>query len=113
MKVSLYGILQEVKTMADRTYKVVFRTNEIPPQDAGILMSLVHKEGHCLFANVPLKEEDVPESKGEFKDEKSPSQRLRNVLWVYWDQQGKPDDFETFRRQKMEILIDYIKAKLD
>lgn len=112
-KVALYGVLQEVKTMADRTYKVVFRTNELPSTDAGILMGLVHDEGYCLFSSSPLKEEDVPEGKPEFRDGKSPSQRLRNVIYVYWEQQGKPEDFEEFRKKKMEMLIDFVKSKLD
>lgn len=112
MKVQLYGILQEVKTMADRTYKVVFRTNEIPSEEAGVLMGLTHDEGWCLFASAPLKEEDIPEGKPEFPDQKSPSQRLRNVIYIYWKESGEPGDFDTFYKQKMESVIEFIKAKL-
>lgn len=113
MKVSLYGILDSISTMKDRTLKVVFRTNELSPMDAGILQSLVHEEGHVLFADVQLEEKDIPEGKPEFKTEKSPSQRLRNVIFVYWTQQGKPGDFETFRKQKMDQVIDFVKSKLE
>lgn len=51
------------------------------------------------------------ERKAEFET-KTPSQRLRGVLYVLWEQTGKSGDFETFYRQKMEGLINLIKNKL-
>lgn len=46
-------------------------------------------------------------------DGKSPSQRLRAVMFVWWEQLGKPEDFEVFYRMKMEDLINFVKRKLD
>lgn len=47
-------------------------------------------------------------------DGKSPSQRLRNVLYVLWEQEGKPqDDFEIYYRMQMNKVIDLVKNKLN
>lgn len=45
---------------------------------------------------------------------KSPAARLRAVLFVYWKQQGMPqNDFEVYYRLQMEKVIDQIKSKLE
>lgn len=47
-------------------------------------------------------------------DGRSPSQRLRSVLYVLWEQSGRPDgDFEVYYRLKMNQVIEWIKGKLD
>ena len=111
--VTVYGVLDGISTQKDRTLKLVFRTNELPPDEAGILHGLTHQEGYCAFAPNAIQEIKIPEGKPEFREEKSPSQRLRNVIYVYWQQQGEPGDFESFRKQKMEQVIEFIKSKLE
>jgi hypothetical protein len=45
---------------------------------------------------------------------KSPSQRLKAVLFVLWKQLGeRENDFDVFYRLEMEKLIDNIKEKLE
>lgn len=47
-------------------------------------------------------------------DGRSPSQRLRAVIFVLWKQGGEPEaDFEVYYRMKMENIIDWIKGKLE
>jgi hypothetical protein len=53
----------------------------------------------------------LPEIKLE-KDEKSPSQRLRAVLFVYWQQKKPTEDFEQFYFSQMNKFIEHIKEKL-
>lgn len=51
--------------------------------------------------------------KEKIGDGKSPSQRLRSVLFILWEQKGRPQaDFEIFYRMKMEDLINVIKNML-
>lgn len=113
MNVQIPGILDSIQTMKDRTLKIIFRTQELSPEEAGKLHGLTHNQGWCLFSEKEMKEEDIPESEPEFNNEKTPSQRLRNVLYVYWEQQGSKGEFEAFRRQKMEDIINVFKSKLD
>lgn len=46
-------------------------------------------------------------------DNKTPSQRMRSVIFIWWKQSGEQEDFDTFYRTKMEMLIDKIKDKLE
>jgi len=44
---------------------------------------------------------------------KTPSQRLYNVLYRYWQQDKKGYDvFEDYYRSQMEIIINHYKSKL-
>ena len=59
--------------------------------------------------------------KNKFED-KTPSQRLRNVLYVLWEQEQPKEtnskgvityvDFDLFYKRKMNELINFIKNKL-
>jgi hypothetical protein len=44
---------------------------------------------------------------------KSLTERLYNVIYVYYKQTKSQDDFETFRRRNMESIIDQYKARLE
>jgi len=44
-------------------------------------------------------------------DSKTPSQRLRGVLFIWWKQSGEQGQFEDFYRNKMEEFINYIKQE--
>jgi len=43
---------------------------------------------------------------------KTQSQRLRNVLYVLWQQTNNGEDFKTFYKDKTEKIIEQIKNKL-
>jgi CRISPR/Cas system CMR-associated protein Cmr1 (group 7 of RAMP superfamily) len=43
---------------------------------------------------------------------KSQSQRLRNVLYILWQQTNHGEDFKTFYKDKTEKIIEQIKNKL-
>jgi hypothetical protein len=42
----------------------------------------------------------------------TPSQRLRNVFYRLWEQEGKAGEFKEFYRVKMETLVEHYKQKL-
>ena len=49
-------------------------------------------------------------------DCKTPSQRLRGVLFIYFKEQqkkGLKETFDTFYARHIEKLIEYVKAKID
>lgn len=62
------------------------------------------------------KDAELVEVKGEI-DCKSPSQRLRGVLFVWFRElqktKGLKETFDTFYARHMEKLIEYCKAKID
>lgn len=57
--------------------------------------------------------ESVPKAPATEKHVKTPSQRLRAVLFLYWQSLDKPEaDFEVFYRKTMEEVIDHYKQSL-
>ncbi len=44
---------------------------------------------------------------------KTKSQRLRSVLFIYWDQNKPTDSFKDFYSLEMEKIIEQYKSKLD
>ena len=55
--------------------------------------------------------QEIKEIRGEFEN-RTPSQRLRATIFVWWKQQNEPGEFADFYRRRMETLIDQVKAEL-
>ena len=100
--------------------KLVFHTNELPPDEMAKIFSFYDKQGWLLFkgnaAIQPDEVKDLPEVKLDY-GEKSPGQRLRACLFHYWRQTGgvkrlDGKTFEQYYREYMERLINAIKEKL-
>ena len=108
--------ITKITTMADRSFRLQVDTErELTPAEATLLFSLNSNSGYFLFKPevfVVDDVEEIPEYKPEEKSEKSPSQRLRAVLYRLWEQSGKIGDFELFYRTRMDRLIDQIKERL-
>ena len=106
------SILTRIAYLKDGGLSLGFATNELTDEDKVIISRFHGKFGYVLFKENQFKEEDIPQ--GDATDEsKSPSQRLRAVLFVLWKQQGSKNEFETFYRQQMEKAIDRVKKVLD
>ena len=116
--------INKITTMADKTLQLaIYTTTELTPEDETKIMRYRNTEGVMVFSLQDIVEEDLidlPKFKKEFDTSKSPSERLRNVLWVYFTQthSWKEDaehrkDFEDWRLTQMEKFIDLIKSKLE
>lgn len=96
----------------DGSVRVAFITPELRPSESGALMGL-----HGKNVTVSIVPEDVaPEELIRVdteREQKTHSQRLRAVLFVYWQQNVKEGDFNSFYDTKMNSFIDHIKTKLD
>jgi hypothetical protein len=109
--------LKKLSSFANRTFDLIFNTSELSAESLGALGACLHIAGTLAFKIGDFTDEellDLPEVKPEFANSKSPSERLRNVLFVLHKQQGgMPEDFEAWRIQKMEQIIEFYKAKLE
>jgi hypothetical protein len=108
-----------IKTMADGGLNLTFETGEVSPAEFGALSMIRGKHGQVAFITkeTPLVDSeidqlDVPDVTPEFAGEKSPSQRLRSVLYRLWEQKGEKRDFEVFYRTVMDRIIEQYKEKL-
>ncbi len=111
--ITIYGMITSITSKKDGSAKLTFDTNEIAGEQAAILWELKGKEGYCNFSPTGSTEIEIPEKAPEFKGDKTPSQRLRGVLYRIWEQNEKTDDWEIWYRRKMENIIETLKEKLD
>jgi hypothetical protein len=86
-------------------------TPELSTEEKVALMNL--QNVLCEVLMFPKDEKDVDVLKVEKEViHKSPSQRMRSVLFLLWKQTGEELPFEVFYTQHMERIIDHLKAKL-
>jgi len=114
-KIQFPAIVDGVTKKKDGTLKLILGTPELSPNETAHIFELGNQQIWAAFDETALTVDDldIPEITPEFESDKTPSQRLRNVLYVYWEQQGKVGDFNDFYRKKIESFIEHIKTKLD
>lgn len=107
--------ITKIETTADKGVKLIVHTQELDPSNAAVVFSLKDKYGFFLFKEGQFEESEVanlPDFVPEFKGDKTPSQRLRGVLYRVWEANGKVGAFDSFYTQKMEAILDHFKEKL-
>lgn len=115
--INLPAILDKMTTLSDKTCKVVFHTQELTPDQFGKIGENLQAYGYLAFdKNVFTNDflEQMKSVKVDFDDQtKTPSQRLRGVLFVLWRQEPKGYEvFNDFYNYHMEKIINHIKNKL-
>lgn len=109
-------LINTLSTKQDGSIKITMETRELAGVDAARLFDLRGSEAWAIIAPTEIKEEDVKlpnERPDPAIGQKTPSQRLRAVLYRLWEQHSAGTDFESFYRVRMEQIIDQIKQKLD
>lgn len=97
---------------ADGGVSIRFTTNEISDEEKLKLLKFHNSFGWLLFKETAFKDEEVPKDDAE-QEGKTPSQRLRAVIFRFWKQKGEQGDFNTFYRQTIEKFIEIVKENLD
>ena len=95
-------IVDKVSTLKDDSIKITLITRALSPEQMAQLFFSVNKEILAV---------DIDE---EVKEWKSPSQRLRAVLYRLWERSDKTTypEFELYYKAKMERVIESLKEKL-
>lgn len=107
--------LTRFSTRADGGIGLSFVTQEMPSQDLAELHKHLNTFGWILYSpyeTVQPTIEDVPKQVLE-DGQKTPSQRLRAVMFLVWDKTDKSIDFNTFYTKQMDKLIEHYKTKLE
>ena len=109
-------IVTSIRTRVDGSLSVTVETNELSSSNAGELFSTRGKPSMMYLSpkeTISQKEIDqVNEIDAEI-DGKTPSQRLRNVIYILFTQQPEGyKDFDSFYKYKMNIITEHLKSKL-
>jgi hypothetical protein len=109
--------LDGLRTLADKTLKITFETQELNPQDLLGLMENMHQFGYLAFKKEPFGEKEkemLEEIKSDFEFKgKSSSQRLRSVLYLMYQNNNEGFDSSVKHYEHwMERIITQMKTKL-
>ena len=108
MKFQVPATISKIVTMADKSLRLQVDTQELTKADKAKVFELHEEIGWFMFSRAEFKEEDVinlPEIKPEFKGELSPSQKLRNRLWVYFtNTHSDIDNFDSWYKKEMDRI---------
>lgn len=110
--------LESYRSLKDRTIKLVFETGEPTPEQMASIQSSLMRAGYLAFNSNAFTDgqiESLKEVKADYEDSgKSPSQRLRNVLYVWWKEHNQGYEvFNDFYIHYIEKFINHVKSKLD
>lgn len=108
--------ITSMSTKVDKSIKLTLVTaREMNNEEAAALFALRGMEAQTLLAplgvdveNIELPKEHADPTIGT----KTPSQRLRAVLFRLWQSKGSTTDFESYYRITLESIIDQFKEKL-
>lgn len=106
--------IENITTRKDGTLKLTVGTQELTSEQMAEVMKLHNKLGWFLFSENDIDKSDIPkENAPEFSGDKSPSQRLRSILYVYWDKcTDKTLTFNQYYDKFVQKKINEIKDKL-
>lgn len=109
-------IIGGIRSLKDGSVSMTLETQELSSGKAGELFSLRNKIAYCYISARQVETSEMkmvdslePELKG-----KTPSQRLRAVMYLNWkqDNEGYPDS-ESYYRSKLENIIETYKSNLN
>lgn len=114
------AIIDGVTAKKDKTLSIRLGSQELPTDDTAHIFDLMGKQVWIGIAETSIEAMEVPETLPEMKGDKSPSQRLRGVLYKLWEQKmagKKPKDpayqtFPKFYEDYLFRLTETLKDKL-
>lgn len=105
-------ILSAASTRVDGSLSLRLSTPELEADEKTVFFEALNKPMKMLLQPDEDSVAELKEIKSEF-DKKSPSQRLRNVLFILWKQQESAMDFDQWYLRRMEKIIMEHKAMLE
>jgi hypothetical protein len=103
----------DFKPRPDRSYKVVFETRQLSGDEVSLLADNFQGEGWLLFKpNGEINIADVPKDEADAGN-KTPSQRIRSVIYVKWEQTGRKGSFNDYYHTVTSKIIEFLKDQLE
>ena len=115
------AVITKITTMSGDGVRLQVDTQEgLTPIAQAMIFGYYNKLGVFAFSKSKIEEKEliIPDYKPTTDEQKTPSQRLRGVLYLLWQQRGKKDlygqpcDSDTYYKQTLERIIDAYKEKL-
>lgn len=107
--------IEKIETRVDGTFKIVLGTQELSDEQAVELIKMKKGIGWFLFKETPFQDDDlvaIPETT-EFKKDKTPSQRLRDRMYVYYQKKYHDGKFDEWYRKTLDKIGQSYLEKID
>ena len=97
--------IDSAKANNDRTLSLKVDTQELSSEDTAQIFSLFQKQIWIALAetNITREQLNIPEVV-EDMDKKSPSQRLRDRMFVYWKEKKVGGNFDGWYKEQLEKM---------
>ena len=115
--------IRKVESMANQSIKIIAYSDNLKSETKTTLFDLQNKQGRAVIGeseNLEIDTEKLAEAMtSPVKESKSPSKRLRDVLYRLWEKDKiqpinkERYSFEKFYEAEMEKIIEEYKSKLD
>jgi len=116
MKIILEATIEKISTRADNTVTIGLGSQEIDPTNGAALFSLRNKFVKVLISDsniTTLEAELVDNSQVVGVKKKTPSARLRAVLFRVWEKAEGTVEFNDFYENELNKIIEHYKTKLE
>ena len=108
--------IETISSRKDKTIRLTIGTQELTPNKAAEIFGLNQQFVYLAIkpeAFNKSEQEDIDNLKADYETNKTPSQRLRAILYKNYEQTPEGyKDFTTYYLYQMEKMCDYFKAKL-
>ena len=104
------AVFTRVSFSKDGGLNLGFATNELSGEEKVAISTLHGGFGWLLFKESEVSLSEIPKETPEERGLRTPFERLRNTLYVWWTKRGgKGENFEDFRKKWVEKKIQDIK----
>jgi len=105
------AVITGIRAKVDGSLGLSLGTPELSPEEKVVFMSLQNLNVKMTIEPLEERAEKIVVEKG--MGGKSSSERLYNVIFVYYKQVNSTEDYQTFYKRHMESIIDTYKNKLN
>jgi len=109
--VKFTGQVTSIRGKIDKSVGLNIATPELRPDEKSMFFELQGVNSEISIK--PLEEKVEPYKIEKEVESKTPSQRLRAVLFIWWKQMGEKGEFGDFYKKHMELFIEHVKNKLE
>lgn len=112
------AILESISTLKDGTIKLTFETQELKPSDVGVLFSYRKSLGYLAYKPESFEPDQVKVIESlkadDYEGSKSPSKRMRDILFRLWQQNNAGyDDPNLYYQYRMNQICDMLKNEFE
>jgi hypothetical protein len=114
--IMLGGLIESLSTRKDKSIKVSIGTQELSPKESAELFQMSQQFCYIAIKPEPFQHEEIDtinSLKTEFSEIKSPSKRLRAILYRNFELNNEGyQDFNMFYFAKMDEICEMFKSNL-